>query len=199
MVRCSDVVRESPHFLSDRYLGGAYQVLPADLSQARICEQRCFGTLDDMDNWAGPKFLIAEGDTYTKFPSDEIYPQLSVNYVRLDSLPAFDDDWSPVTEAMRRHDSFLATGEGLIPEIEIEGYEARRTVVARVERTFPLEFAEIVWGDGDKIGRRVQLTDLEAFGSKQFRLEFDASGKKWVRFAAWDSAGNGAFTQPVHF
>jgi MFS family permease len=27
---------------------------------------------------------------------------------------------------------------------------------------------------------------------------FDASGKKWVRFAAWDSAGNGALTQPVH-
>jgi hypothetical protein len=24
------------------------------------------------------------------------------------------------------------------------------------------------------------------------------SGKKWVRFAAWDSAGNGAFAQPVH-
>ena len=200
MVRCPDVVRESPHFLSDRYLGGACQTLPADLSQARICEQRCFGTLDDMNDWAGPKYLIAEGDTYTKFPSDEIYPQLSVNYVRLDSLPAFDDDWSPVTEAMRRGDFFVSTGEVLIPEIEIEGYEARRTVVARVEWTFPLEFVEIVWGDGDKIGRRVQpTTDLEAFGSKQFRLEFDASGKKWVRFAAWDSAGNGAFTQPVHF
>ena len=28
---------------------------------------------------------------------------------------------------------------------------------------------------------------------------FDAAGKKWVRFAVWDSAGNGAFTQPVHF
>ena len=94
----------------------------------------------------------------------------------------------------------MSTGEVLIPEIEIEGYEARRTVVAWVEWTFPLEFVEIVWGDGDKIGRRVQpTTDLEAFGSKQFRLEFDASGKKWVRFAAWDSAGNGAFTQPVHF
>jgi len=26
----------------------------------------------------------------------------------------------------------------------------------------------------------------------------DLTGKKWVRFAAWDSAVNGAFTQPVH-
>ncbi len=94
----------------------------------------------------------------------------------------------------------MSTGEVQIPEIEIEGYEARRTVVARVEWTFQLEFVEIVWGDGDKIGRRVQpTTDLEAFGSKQFRLGFDASGKEWVRFAAWESAGNGVFTQPVHF
>ena len=34
--------------------------------------------------------------------------------------------------------------------------------------------------------------------SRKFRIPFDATGKKWVRFAAWDSAGNGAFTQPVH-
>ncbi len=27
-------------------------------------------------------------------------------------------------------------------------------------------------------------------------VEFDATGKVWVRFAVWDSAGNGAFTQP---
>ena len=26
----------------------------------------------------------------------------------------------------------------------------------------------------------------------------DAAGKKQVRFAVWDSAGNGAFTQPIH-
>ena len=195
-----DVIRESPHFLSDRYLGAAFQTLPADLSQARICEQRCFGTLDDMNNWAGPKYLIAEGDTYTKFPADEIYPQLSVNYVRLDRVPGFDDDWSPVTEAMRRGDFFVSSGEVLIPNFEVVGLEDRKTVVAEVQWTFPLEFVEIVWGDGEKSGRQVRpTTDLPAFGTKQFRLEFNAAGKKWVRFAAWDSAGNGAFTQPVHF
>ena len=26
---------------------------------------------------------------------------------------------------------------------------------------------------------------------------FDANGKKWIRFAVWDSAGDGAYTQPV--
>ncbi len=195
-----DVVREAPHFLSERYLGGAFQSLPADLSQARICEERCFGTLDDMNNWAGPKYLIAEGDTYTKFPEDEIYPHLSVNYVRLNELPTFDGDWSPITNAMRRGDFFVSTGEVLIPEFEVEGNENSKMLVAEVQWTFPLEFVELVWGDGERTGRQVHPTsELGAFGSKTFRLGFDASGKKWVRFAAWDSAGNGAFTQPVHF
>lgn len=30
-----------------------------------------------------------------------------------------------------------------------------------------------------------------------FRIPFDATGKKWVRFAAWDVAGNGALVQPI--
>jgi hypothetical protein len=41
------------------------------------------------------------------------------------------------------------------------------------------------------------VTDLAAFGKHQFEIPFDAAGKKWVRFAVWDSAGNGAFVQPV--
>ena len=194
-----DVVREEPHFISDRYLGGAFQLLPADLSEPRICQERCFGLLDDMNNWAGPKYMIAEGDTYTKYPEDEIYPQLIVNYVKLDRLPRFDEDWSPVTEAMRRGDFFVSTGEVLIPSHSIEGYEERKTMVAEVEWTFPLEFVELVWGDGKTTGTQVlPTTDRGSFGRTTFRMEFDSSGKKWVRFAAWDSAGNGAFTQPLH-
>ena len=153
-----------------------------------------------MNNWAGPKYLIAEGDTYTKFPEDEIYPQLAVNYIRLDELPTFDGDWSPVTEAMRRGEFFVTTGEVLIPEFAVEGPERTKTVVAEVQWTFPLEFVEIVWGDGNLTGRQILPTsELGAFGTKTFRMEFDSAGKKWLRFAAWDSAGNGAFTQPVHW
>jgi hypothetical protein len=43
----------------------------------------------------------------------------------------------------------------------------------------------------------IPATDLPAFGSKRFTIPFDAAGKAWVRFAVWDSAGNGAFVQPV--
>ena len=81
----------------------------------------------------------------------------------------------------------------------LEGSGARRTYTADVEWTFPLEFVELVWGDGDTTHTQViSATDLPAFGSKKFSIPFDATGKKWVRFAVWDSAGNGAFTQPVH-
>jgi hypothetical protein len=89
-----------------------------------------------------------------------------------------------------------------------------------VERTFPLELAELVRGDGQTpepqsatdlpafvprvgiastvVGRQIiPLTDLPAFGKKHFEIPFEANGKKWVRFAVWDSAGDGAKVQPV--
>jgi len=70
--------------------------------------------------------------------------------------------------------------------------------VAEVEWTFPLEFVEVVWGDGVTTDRQIiKTTEAGAFGKKRFTIPFDATGKKWVRFAAWDSAGNGAMGQPV--
>ncbi len=191
--------RETEHFRSDRFLGASFQSLPVDLSEQRLCETRCFGTLDDMNNWDGAKYLIAEGDTYQKFPDDETYPHLYVNYIKLDRLPRFDQGWTPIIEAMRAGNYFVTSGEVLFRKYGIEGTGARRTYVADVEWTFPLEFAEIVWGDGQKVDRQViSGTELGQFGNKQFRIPFDTAGKKWIRFAVWDSAGNGAFTQPVH-
>jgi hypothetical protein len=55
-----------------------------------------------------------------------------------------------------------------------------------------------VWGDGTKVDRHiVSATDLGPFGTKHFAIPFDAKGKSWVRFAVWDSAGNGAFVEPI--
>jgi len=194
-----DAVREQPHFLSDRFLGGSYQSLPVDQSEKRLCEKRCLGLMDEMNNWTGPKYLIAEGDTYMKYPDDETFPQLVVNYVKLDRVPKFDEDWSPILQAMRAGDFYVSSGEVLLRNWNLEGAGAHRTYTAEVEWTFPLEFVELVWGDGDTVhSQTLSTTDLAPFGSKKFSLPFDAAGKKWVRFAAWDSAGNGAFTQPVH-
>ncbi|MGH9720987.1 MAG: hypothetical protein ACRD8O_12300 [Bryobacteraceae bacterium] len=194
-----EAVREMPHFRSDRFLGASYQSLPVDQSEKRLCETRCFGVLDDMNNWAGPKYMMAEGDTYQKFPDDETYPHLVVNYIKLARLPKFDEDWGPILRAMRAGDFFVTTGEVLFRNYGLEGTGAKRTFAAEVEWTFPLEFVELVWGDGNTTDRKiVSATELAPFASNRFRVPFDASGKKWVRFAVWDSAGNGAFTQPVH-
>lgn len=192
-------IRETEHFRSDRYLGASYQSLPVDLSEKRICEQRCFGVLDDMNNWGGPKYLFAEGDTYQKFPEDDTYSHLLVNYVKLDRLPSFDQDWTPILQALRRGDFFVTSGEVLIRSSTVEGTGSKRVVAAEVEWTFPLDFVEVVWGDGAKTGREViSASHLAPFSSHKFRIPVDVSGKKWVRFGAWDTAGNGAFTQPVH-
>jgi hypothetical protein len=43
------------------------------------------------------------------------------------------------------------------------------------------------------------MIGMAPFSSRHFHVPFNPAGKKWIRFAVWDSAGNGAFTQPVHF
>ena len=119
-----DAVRDKDFFQSDRFLGGSFQSLPVDLSEKRLCEERCFGLLDDMNNWAGPKYMLAEGDTYMKYPDDETFPQLMVNYVKLDRVPKFKDGWTPVVDALRAGDYFVTSGEVLFRNWRIEG--ARR-------------------------------------------------------------------------
>jgi hypothetical protein len=193
-----DQIKDADYFRSDRWLGAAFKALPVDLSQKRLGEVRCFGTLDDMNNWGGPKFMVGEVDTYKKFPDYDLYGDFNVNYVKLDRVPGF-EDWSPICRALRAGEFFVTTGEVLIPRWGVEGDGKDPAVVAEVEWTFPLEFVEAVWGDGERVGRSVvSATDQPPFGTHRFRIPLDLSRKKWVRFSAWDSAGNGAFTQPLH-
>ena len=193
-----------PWVRSDRNLGLAFKPgMGMDLSETRLCEWRCFDAMDKMNNLiAGsglrPKFLIADIDTYRKGPEDDLYPHFPVNYIKVDPLPGPTADWGPILAALRRGAFFVTTGEILVRDYAVEGSGNKRTVRADLQWTFPLEFVEVVWGDGSKVDRQVlSATDLPPFGAKRFELPFDATGKKWVRFAAWDSAGNGAFTQPV--
>jgi hypothetical protein len=194
-----DGYKDKDFFQSDRFVGASWESIPSDLSQQRLCEIRCTGTGDDMSNWAPkPKYMIAEGDTYTKWPDDETYPLLSVNYLKLDRVPLYNESWEPIIEGMRQGNFFGTTGEILFHNWSIEGSGAKRTYTASIEYTFPLEFAELVWSDGSKVDRQIiQLTDTTPFGAKTFRIPFDATGKKWVRFAVWDSAGDGAWVQPI--
>ena len=173
-----------------------------DLSESRLCEWRCFDVTDTMNNLYArsglkPKYIIADIDTYQKGPEDDLYPNFPVNYLRMSKVPGPDEDWGPVLKALRDGDFFVTTGEILIPNYSVERTGERLTISADVEWTFPLSFVEVVWGDGTKIDRQViSTTDLPPFGTKHFSIPLDPNGKVWVRFAAWDSAGNGAFVQP---
>ena len=198
-----DLVLDRPWTKNDRYLGVAFKPgMGMDLSESRMCEWRCFDATDTMNNMYArsglqPKYIIADIDTYQKGPEDDLYPNFPVNYLKMDKVPGPDEDWSPVLQVLRRGDFFVTTGEILIPKYGVETSGDRLTISADVEWTFPLSFVEVVWGDGTRIDRQVMsTTDLPAFGTKHFSIPFDPQGKAWVRFAVWDSAGNGAFTQP---
>ncbi len=199
-----DHLFDTSYLRNDRYLGVAFKPgMGQDLSEQRMCEYRCFDAVDTMNNLlAGtglrPKYIIADVDTYQKGPNDDIYANFPVNYVKLDRLPRADEDWSPILTALRNGDFFVTTGEVLISNFAVGGSGDSRTVGADVQWTYPLEFVEVVWGDGATIDRQIiSATDLPPMGSKRFEIPFDATGKAWVRLAVWDSAGNGAFVQPV--
>jgi hypothetical protein len=198
-----DATWGTKYLKSDRYLGVAFKPgMGQDNSEATMCEWRCFDAVDTMNNLnAGlgiaPKLVIADIDTYRKSPEDDTYANFPVNYLKLDTVPGPDQDWSPVLKAMRDGNFFVSTGEILIKNYAITGSGTQRTITADVEWTFPMAFMEIVTGDGKTVSKKViSATDMQAFGTKKLSLPFDAAGKKWVRFSMWDVAGNGAFTQP---
>ena len=197
-----DAIKDTPWFNDEHYRGiGVRWGMGLDGSETRLCEYRCQQLWDEMNNWVADttplKYINAITETYQQGPGDDVYANSPVNYVKLDALPAA-GDYSPIIEAMKRGDYFWTSGEVLVSSYSIQGAGAKRTITADVEWTFPLEFVEVVWGDGSKTDRQIiKTSDVGAFGKKKFTIPFDATGKKWVRFAAWDAAGNGVMVQPI--
>jgi hypothetical protein len=202
-----DVFRHEDFFLSDHWLGGAWKAMPADLSHDRL-GKRVLDLLDDMANWGTRKYAPGEVDVFKLDHTHELYGHMNINYLRLDRIPAYDDGWQPVLDALRGGRFFVSTGEVLIPEFTVGGTEAGMTLRvqgaggpelrARIRWTFPLRYAEVISGDGSHIYRqRIDLTDTTAFGEKELNMPISLAGRKWVRLEVWDVASNGAFTQPV--
>jgi hypothetical protein len=202
-----DIYRDEDFFKADFWLGAAWKAMPADLSRPRLGE-RALDLLDDMANWARKKQLLGEVDVFKLDHTHELYGHMNVNYIRLDRLPRFDDNWPSVLDALRGGRFFVTTGEVLIPEFTVGGKESGATVAMTAEGTpelrvgldwtFPLRFVEVISGDGRRVHReRVDLADTEPFGRRTLTLRPDLRGRAWVRVEAWDVAANGAFTQPV--
>lgn len=202
-----DKYKDTEFFRSDRFLGGAWKAMPADLSRPTL-GWRVLDLLDDMSNWGAKKHTPGEVDTFRMEPDFETYAHMNINYLRLSKLPRYNDGWQPVLDALRGGAFFTTTGEILIPKFTVGGKQsgqtlslkrdARPALEANLEWTFPLAFAEVISGDGQKVFRqRIDLADTESFGTRELRLPIDLKGRTWVRFEVWDIAANGAFTQPV--
>jgi hypothetical protein len=197
-----DAIKNTAHFNHERYGGLGWRWgMGLDLSATRLSEFRSLPLIDEMNNWVAdsagpPKYMLAINETYDQNPVDDVYAMGPVSYPRMDALPG-PEDFSPIVDALRTGNFFATSGEVLIPTYEVTGSAGRRSVVAEVEWTFPMELVEGVWGDGVKTERTiVSATGLAPFGRQRFEIPVPA-GAKWVRFAAWDAAGNGALAQPV--
>ncbi len=198
-----DAIASEAHFLNDRYRGVGWRWgMGLDLSEKRLSDYRVIPLLDEMNNWIADsdlqlKYLLAITETYFKAPGDDIYANGPVSYLRLDELPD-GNDYSPIIDVLKQGDFFVSSGEVLIPSHTYSGSGTEAVLTAEVSWTFPLEFVEVVTGDGNETRSVIMpATSLAPFSSNTFRIPFDASGQAWVRFAAWDSAGNGAMTMPV--
>lgn len=202
-----DKYKEEAFFKSDRFNGAAWKVIPADLSIPNM-GRRVLGLMDDMANWGERKYVIAEADLFKLEPDYEIYGPMNINYLQMDKLPKFEDGWQSVLDAMQTGKFFSGTGEILLPSFSVNGIGSgeilkmesggKAEVNVTVDWTFPLNYIEIISGDGESVSReKIDLSNTESFKTQNFQFPINIKGKKWVRLEVWDVAANGAFTQPV--
>ncbi len=193
-----DRIVDTEHFRDPAYLGAGWKAMPADLSSPRLGE-RSLRLLDDLSAQGLRKRIFGEVDVFQFDVTHELYAHMNINYVRLDELPPF-DRWGEAVEPLARGDFFTTTGEVLLPEVDFSASTADRLDVwIEADWTFPLRFAEIVWGDAaGGVHRQVTpLSRTRPFGAGGFALAADAPGWSWARVAVWDVAGNGAFVNPT--
>jgi hypothetical protein len=202
-----DAYKETDFFKSDRFLGAAWKAMPADYSRDTL-GWRVLDLLDDMANWGTQKYVMGEVDIFKIFKDYELFGAMNINYIKLDTVPKYQDGWQPVLDVLRAGQFFVTTGEILIPECSFGGKESGQTLEvknkkqvrlkASLEWTYPLSHLEIVSGDGEQVFRqRIDLSDTGEFGKRNIDQAVDLTGRHWARIEVWDIAKNGAFTQPV--
>lgn len=207
-VNTPDSYRHEDFFKSDRFMGAAWKAMPADLSQPRL-GKRVLNLMDDMNNWGEKKTVIAEADLFSITRHNEMYAHMNVNYMMLDHLPKYNEGWKPLLEDMQQGKFFSTTGEVLIQELKVNGKLSGETlqlskpgtvaVRLKLSWTFPLNFVELISGDGKKVYReKIDLRYTKAYGNEVFKFQPRLKGRKWMRVEVWDSAVNGAFSQTFY-
>ena len=192
-----DFFADHPTFQDDNvFFGGDWKAMPLDLSDDRL-GIRSLKLLDDMNQMGFRKGILGEVDPFKIDISHELYGHMNINYVNVSKIPPA-NDWSPVFNAIKNLDFFTSTGEVLIYSWSVS--PSKEKVIAELDWTFPMAFAQVTWGEGDDIKtKRFSLTNTKGLIDKSVSFEFpvNLSDAKWVRFEAWDIALNGAFTQTI--
>lgn len=202
-----DKYKDENFYESDHFLGAAWKSLPADLSKDKM-GVRALDLMNDMANWGDRKYMLGEADLFKLEPDFEVYGHMNINYLRLDELPDYEDGWESILETVEQGKFFVTTGEVLLPEFTVNGKQSgdqlslngdgEAEITLGINWTFPLDYAEIISGDGEQVYRkRIPLTDTEAFGEDTLNITTQLGGRDWVRVEVWDTAVNGAFTQFV--
>jgi len=192
-----DKTRDKEYFQDPSYFGAGWKSMPVDPSSPRLGD-RVLNLLDDLHQWGMDKKVLGEVDVFQLDSTHELYAHMNVNYVQADRLPDF-DHYDEILEPITDGRFFVTTGEVLLPRVELLTADAGKIQIeADVAWTFPLERAEIVWGDGENtFTETVWLTETRAHGEQSFTWTVPAKGWKWARVAVWDVATNGAFVNPV--
>ena len=192
-----DKILDEPWFKDNHYQGTGWKAMPSDMSSPRLGE-RAFKLIDDLANQGFRKKMFGEVDVFQLDNTHELYAHMNVNYLKMNEMPAW-DDYSKMTEALARGDGFITTGEILLPDVRCKTSPVGVQVSVQAQWTFPLNMAEIVWGDGKETHRKIiDLSITRQYGSQHFDWSLDEPGWKWARLAIWDIAGDGAFTNPVY-
>jgi hypothetical protein len=192
-----DNYRDKDFYLDSHFFGGSWKDINIDLSSPRLGD-RSLNLLNDMNNWGQPKKILAEVDVFKISSEDELYGHMNVNYVRMDRLPDF-DHYGAILPPLERGDFFVSSGEIVLPEATLHpAANGGIEVHAHVRWTFPLRFAEVVWGDGKTtFNQTFSLEYTGPFGDSTFDWKVQAGEWKWARFAIWDIASDGAFINPL--
>ena len=122
---------------------------------------------------------------------------MNVNYVRTPDLPKY-PEYGSLLQALARDEYFISTGEVLLRDASISGPPDQIVVRARLSYTFPLNLAEVVWGNGSATFRQVfPLDTTREFGEASFEWKVEAKNWRWARLAVWDVAADGVLGNPL--
>ena len=198
-----DAMKDTPQFNHDNYRGiGMRWGMGLDGSEIRLCEIRCQTLLDDMNNWVADRpgrSKYRPGDhrnlrkrTWRRFLRERSCELRQARDVaRTERLVAD----HRCDEARRL---LLDLRRSIDSELQRQGHRCAADDCGRCRVDVPARLRRGGLGRRSEDDRQViSTTDLPAFGSKHFEIPFDATGKKWVRFAAWDNATNGAMVMPI--